>query len=144
MEIILYNMLEELIKVDKVISDDISLTGALRSEADVVRPIFRFQSDVGVHRNYAFIPDFGRYYFIKKITVIRDDMYEIELEVDVLKSFSTYIRDLTCVIKRQQNVYNMYLDDPLFKSYTYTRVQTKTFPNGFNDEPEFILTVAGG
>lgn len=144
MQIKLYNMTEELIKVDKTITDEVVLTGFLKNESDVSDPVFLYESATGVNRNYAFIPEFGRYYFIKKIAVVRTNLYQLELAIDVLKTYSTQIKALTCVIKRQENEYNMYLDDPEFKAYTYTRIQTKEFPSGFDATPHFLLTVAGG
>lgn len=144
MQIKLYNMTEELIKVDKTITDEIIVTGTLRDKSDVVEPVFLYESATGVNRNYAYIPDFGRYYFIKQIGVVRNNLYQLQLSIDVLKTYSTQIKALTCIIGRQQFEYNMYLDDPDFKAYTYSRIQTKNFPSGFSSTPQFLLTVAGG
>lgn len=144
MNIKLYNMTEELITVDKTLTDEIDLTGNLKGKSDVVEPTFILESSTGVNRNYAYIPDFGRYYFIKKIEVVRNNVYLLQLSIDVLMTYSTQIKALTCIIKRQENDYNMYLDDPEFKAYTYSRIQTKEFPSGFATTPNFLLTVAGG
>lgn len=137
-------MVEELIKVDKTITDEVILSGALRNKSDVVEPVFLYESSTGINRNYAYIPDFGRYYFIKKIEVVKNNFYQLQLSIDVLKTYATQIKALTCIIKRQENKYNLYLDDPEFKAYTYNRIQTKKFTYGFSSTPYFLLTVAGG
>lgn len=137
-------MVEELIKIDKTITDEVILSGTLRNKSDVVEPVFLYESSTGINRNYAYIPDFGRYYYIKKIEVVRNNFYQLQLSIDVLKTYSTQIKALTCVIARQENQNNMYLDDPEFKAYTYSRIQTKEFPSGFATSPSFLLTVAGG
>lgn len=94
--------------------------------------------------NYAYIQYFNRYYYIENITILNGNRVKISLKVDVLMSFKLQILAQTAVIKRQQNKYNLYLDDSMFKSYNYVRVVTKAFPNGFLENPTFILSVAGG
>ena len=64
------------------------------------------------------------------------------MHVDVLMSFGTEILDNTAVISRQQSMYNLYLQDGVFKTYADNHYQIKQFPSGFNTQ-QFIFSVAG-
>ena len=46
------------------------------------------------------------------------------------------------IVKRQENRWNLYLDDGSFKVYQNPMVLTKAFPQGFTTQ-EFVLAVAG-
>lgn len=61
----------------------------------------------------------------------------------MLDSFKTEIKANTGIIERQQNKWNLYLDDGTFKLYQNPLVLTRLFPSGFSAE-EWILAVAGG
>jgi len=122
-----------------------SRQGSLRSESSIIDPVIRLQTDsINIaNANYMLIPDFGRYYFIKDIVSIRHHLWEISCHVDVISTYADQIRAQTAIIKRQENKYNMYLDDGVFKVYQNPYIITKAFPNGFSTE-SFVLAVAGG
>lgn len=93
--------------------------------------------------NYAEISDFGRKYFITDITVIRAGLYQVELHVDVLSTYESQIRALTGVIRRNENLYNLYLDDNEFKVYNKEDIDTFQFPSGFSKSLEYVLATVG-
>ena len=92
--------------------------------------------------NYAYITEFGRYYYITNIVCV-GDLFEVHMHVDVLMSFKGDIRSNSAVVSRQENVYNLYLQDGVFKTYSQPHMQVIQFPSGFTDF-EFIFSVAGG
>ncbi|MBR3599318.1 MAG: hypothetical protein IKL53_05490 [Lachnospiraceae bacterium] len=93
-----------------------------------------------------YIPDFGRYYFINDVVSVRNGLWEVHGHVDVLMSFSTGIKGCSATLKRQENLFNMYLDDPEFKTYNKSDIVTKVFSGGqgFSKNLSYILVVAGG
>ena len=132
-------------KVDKIYTEYIVIDGKLKDGCSILSPKFILVLEKFPTSNYAYIEAFNRYYFIDDITVLKDEdhIYEISMSVDVLMSFKDSIRELVCVIKRQENKYNLYLNDNDISSYTYPQVQTKTFPKGFSDDCYFILALNG-
>lgn len=132
-------------KVDKIYTEDIVIEGKLKDGCSILSPKFILVLEKFPTSNYAYIEAFNRYYFIDNITVLKEDdhIYEISMSVDVLMSFKDNIRNLTCVISRQENKYNLYLNDNAFKAYSYPQIQTKVFPDGFSDANYFLLAVAG-
>lgn len=128
--------------VDKSITQiGTSISGTLREDCSVINPVISIEglSDLGV--NYAYITEFGRYYYINNI-VCKGNLYELHMHVDVLKTYAAGIRQNNAVISRQQNNYNLYLQDGVFKTLAYPHIQIKQFPSGFTDY-NFIFSVAG-
>lgn len=123
-----------------------TLTGNLRDKTSIINPVIEV-SGIATGTvsacNYAYIPEFNRYYFVKNITSVRTGLWIIECHVDVLKTYATQIKAQTAVIKRQENKYNLYLNDEMFKSYQNPEIITKLFPSGFSTQ-NFVLAIAGG
>ena len=69
-------------------------------------------------------------------------MHNKMLSVDVLMTFRDEIKNMEAIIKRQENNYNLYLDDGIFKAYQNTKHKLLKFPNGFSDF-SYILALAG-
>ena len=88
------------------------------------------------------IEEFNRSYFITNIRAIRTNVYEITGHVDVLSTYADYIKDCTALIRRQENKWNLYLNDSVFKVYQNPVVNTFPFPSGFSTK-EFVLAIAG-
>lgn len=116
-----------------------------KDSTNIMAPVIRVVNFTNLTScNYVYIPDFKRYYFVRSMTV-EQQYITMQLEVDVLSTYKTQIRQQTAIIKRQESKKkaNFYLDDDKYKALEYSRIQCKTFPYGFT-ENEFILTVAGG
>lgn len=61
--------------------------------------------------NYAYISEFGRYYFINDIIETTASQLEISMHVDVLKTYASQICSISTLILRQENVYSPYYED---------------------------------
>lgn len=143
----LYKTNDEPIVVNKTLSNLIDLSGTLKDETSILNPSVLIEHNniqTLASYNYAQIPVFGRYYFIKDITSFRSALIKIDLAVDVLMSYKTQLLQQTAIISRQQKKYNLYLDDAYFKTYNYSQFSVKKFPNSFISNPNFLLVVAGG
>lgn len=75
-------------------------------------------------KNYAYIPDFNRYYFVVDIVSVRSGLWLFKLKCDVLMSFKDDIYDLECIVARNETTYNLMLSDSKMKfersvSWTY-------------------------
>ena len=123
-----------------------TLTGALRNQSSIIDPVIEVTGIAPAtvtSCNYAYIPEFGRYYFVKNIISIRTNVWVIQCHVDVLGTYATQIKAQTAVVRRQENSWNLYLDDGIFKTYQNPKIITKAFPAGFTTQ-NFVLAVAGG
>lgn len=118
--------------------------GILKETTSIINPVFRIEGNLSEFAfcNYISVPAFGRYYFVNDIVSVRNSIVELTCHVDVLTSFANDIKSNTAIIKRNENKWNLYLNDGTFKIYQNPDVLTKEFPSGFNAQ-EFILAVAG-
>lgn len=145
MTIKFYKNLSEKNHLDKNITQMGSdVTGTLRENCSVINPVIKIESytDFDLTKcNYAYITEFGRYYFINNITCV-GNLFELEMHVDVLSTYKAEIRSNSAVISRQQHKYNLYLQDGNFKTTAFPHMQVIQFPAGFTDF-NLIFSVAG-
>ena len=85
----------------------------------------------------------NRYYYVDDIIAVANKLVEIPCHVDVLMTYKDAIRANTAIIQRQENQWNLYLNDGTFKIYQNPVVLTREFPAGFTTQ-SFVLALAGG
>ena len=144
MEIILYYNDSEKIKLDKELTQIATIEGRLFQDTSITKPSIMFDLDTAVFSaNYLYIPQFNRYYFISDVVNVSANKWQIQARVDVLTSFKSAIRQNTAIIERQENEYNLYLDDKYYRAYQNEDVQYKKF-SGSLPSDKYILVVNGG
>jgi len=126
----------------------------LKSDTSVVHPTiiidFADQEDPELHIfNYAYIPEFKRYYFVGDIKALRGVIWEYSLKCDILGTYRDtigvqYLYLLRCSREYDGDVVDTYY--PVKSSYTYAVRQNYTpwFPSGIQvniDDGSFILGV---
>ena len=127
-------------------SDSETFTVVLKEETSIFRPTFILQTSTKLDRfNYIdATSDLGRKYFITGVRSIGYQRYEVDAKTDVMFTWKSEILNNNAVIRRQQNRYNLYLDDPDFHVYNYERIQTLQFPaNTFMKSLQYVLVTNG-
>ena len=140
-------------KVDKEPTDVAYATGVLKDGASILDPVIlidsSLSSDIISNINYAYIAEFGRYYYITNIMSVTNQLWEIHMHVDVLMTYKTQIRNQSAIICRQEKKYNMLLDDGWFSCFQDPIVKRIRFTDsgGNPTQPfeaqEYVLVVAG-
>lgn len=134
-------------KVDKALTVIQTVNGVLREGTSVVDPVILIESapaNVVANANYARIETFGRYYYITDIKSGPNGLWIISMHVDVLMSYKTAIRAQNAIIARQENEYNMYLDDGWFMAYQNPNIEVHYFSEAHPfDHEELVLVLAG-
>lgn len=145
MTIKLYNNTSEVNKINKILTNETSLTGVLKEGCSIENPIITFDmtgyQSTYMGKNYAYISEFGRYYFITDINPLYNNLVEISMRVDVLKSFASTILTTQMLIERSESLYSPYVTDSQRPAYNFPMVLTKAFSGSLNT-PHFYLTVA--
>lgn len=104
-----------------------SKTVRLKDSTSMLRPTFLMDRTAWDHSwNYAYIPDFGRYYFIGD-TVYNGPNAEIPMEVDALASWKTQIGASTQYVVRSASAFNGAIPDNL---YPVKEGETETVQTG--------------
>lgn len=138
----LYKNLSDNDVVSKYLVKLDSFDGVLKTATSILSPVIRIEGTLPIDCNYFYISDFNRYYYIDDVKSITNDVYEISGHVDVLKTYETQIKNSTGIIARQENSWNLYVDDGSFKVYQNPKFKIDVFPSGFSDLT-FVLAVAG-
>jgi len=144
MNIIIQKNLSEKNRVTKNIQNITELQGTLRNETDIINPVIQFQGDVTqvINANYLTIVEFGREYFITDIKSVNAQLYEISAHCDVLASFRSEILANSGIIKKNETLYNTYINDGFYTVEQGMQTFIKPF-SGALDDDNFILVVAG-
>lgn len=146
MNIILYNFSGEQIELDK--TNKLTLvetkTGTFRGEIDTQEPVFDVAGNITDGVNYAYIADFGRYYYVHNPTIFRTGITRLFLTVDPLHTFREQIKPLKAIAKRtaDRDKQTAYIVDSKLPFAAYKKY--RTFDLGqFTDTAFMILITAG-
>ena len=136
---------------NNVLSKTISLVSSIsniawKENTSIVDPVILIESSTDLTGcNYAEIPAFGRYYYINNIEVMPGDLYALYLHCDVLMSYSDQLASCSGVVRRQESLYNMYINDSEFKVEQKSDKKTLMFSNcPFSKNNQFYIAVSGG
>lgn len=142
----LYQNNSENYRIDKSLTAKYSESCTLKDGCSVENPILLIANTNNLTDcNYLYISEFNRYYFITDIVSVRNGLWEIHAHVDVLMTYSSQIKACTGICKRQEQLFNLYLDDPEFKTYNNSQIVTKVFSGGnLTKNMSYVLVVAGG
>lgn len=111
MKIILYSVTDNDHTIPKHLTNKLEITGTLRSETDLLNPSFMIEMNLTNAYNYAYIPDFGRYYYLSAPVTVRTGLVEYSAKVDVLQSWYTQFVQCPMTAERSFSTYNAYLPD---------------------------------
>ena len=131
-------------KINKNLSTVTTLDGSLKEPATIMNPVISIEYSSPTGFNYAYIPQFGRYYFVKNVEILRANIMRLELEVDPLETYKESILNLSVIIDKNTFLYDNYLIDENRQVNVKTKTDIINFPNGLLESGEFILITAGG
>lgn len=122
-----------------------TVSGELKEECTLVDPVIMIEhsgSFTGI--NYAYIEQFGRYYFIKNAESVSNGLWSVEMHTDVLKSFASSIMSSPAIVARSSSNFNMMLNDDHYFTQENPYVFTKNFPSGFDTSTaSYVLALVG-
>lgn len=133
-------------RVVKTLTDEKQLSGELRNQTSVLNPSIRIESAYNISTyNYAYIPEFGRYYYITDVVSVRTNCWIVSFRCDVLMSYKDEIQGLNVILNNTQETgLSNYLASPNWVNLVKTKTDIKVFPSGLSEQGEFILITAGG
>lgn len=145
MNLKLYTNVSEKNCIGKKLINETDFQGVLREQSSIINPAIKVQSTKLPNFNYAYIPDFNRYYFIVGIRNISTNIWEISLGVDVLESFkSSLANQLVILSDTQITGATNYISGDQWVTNVKTNTEIIPFPAGLLEGGEYILITAGG
>lgn len=132
-------------KIGKSLSNLNVFSGSLKDETSVINPVVIMELENPTGFNYAYIPEFARYYFIDNIVSVRTGLWKISMKVDVLESFKNSILGISVILSDSTTTgKEEYLPGNVWKSKVKELTDIINFPSGLSDSGYFILITAGG
>lgn len=89
----------------------------LKDDTSIIRPTIKVGS-ISIDRNYCYISEFGRYYFIKDMRYNRGE-WEIDLECDPLASYKISIGSMTPYVLRSAYRSDEFIIDSAYPADSY-------------------------
>lgn len=118
MTVNLYQIAEDPRVVPKTLPEAAVLTGSIRDDqVDVMHPAILMSGAPSDTYNYAYLPDFGRYYFVDPPITERTGLIRLQMHIDVLQTYYDQIIVAPVIVERSADRYNMDIADPDRKFY---------------------------
>ncbi len=132
-------------KLGKTLSNLNVFSGSLKEETSAINPVVIMELVNPTGFNYAYIPEFGRYYFIDDIVSVRTGLWRLSMTVDVLESFKNEILGIPVILSDSTDTgKELYLPGKVWKTKVKELTDIINFPSGLSDNGYFILITAGG
>lgn len=145
MQIELYNYNGNVDTVNKTLPTGNVINGAMWDGFNICNPVVIVKSPTMITANYCKIEKLNRYYFIDKVFYRSCDKWELQLRVDVLKTYATQIlqANATVTVRDNPNKYvsnrnNVYNRKPNFEKIDFPKKGL------FNKEGSIIMITIKG
>ena len=115
----------------------------LKAPTSVTAPVIVLRAEAFSY-NYCYIPDFKRYYFVSSTRILRNQLIEYTLAVDVLASYRSQILASTLYVLRSASDYNRFIPDQTWMHTTdYTESYQSQQLTGYNSTGCYLVSVVG-
>ena len=112
----------------------------LKQPTSIINPTLELSASDITGYNYAYIAAFGRYYFMKDITSVANNLWQITLEVDPMATYKTQIGGSTQYVLRSASSYDGDIVDNLYP----TKGNTDLLMGGYTATAPFAAANTGG
>ena len=144
MEIQLYKNNSSNNTMTKSLTPVTTISGTLKDECSIIDPeILVAGTSQFINANYAYIPEFHRYYYINNITIVKNGLYRLSLHSDVLMSFKDSIKGMNAIVARSSDNSNMYIIDTKMKTLQYNNYNVYASNKSFDSSLTPYIVVAG-
>jgi len=143
MNINLYNFSGEPRTLDKYLEsvDTVNII-AITDDTNILSPRIVIATR-SFNFNYAYIPNFNRYYYITNIEILDAQRIALNCKVDVLMSHKSAIRNSTVIADRSTNRGNNYLPDNTIPAKDSAEIKTVKMQGTPFNTTSYVLQVSG-
>lgn len=142
MLISLYNTTDSNMIINKTLTNKVDYDIKIKDNVSLINPVIILKTETLITSNYAYIPNFNRYYYIENIEVFPNDIYNLALKCDVLMSFKDDILNSNAYINQSTNS-NKYYDSG-FRSEVKKEVDLHYSDFDMSNEKSSIILITVG
>lgn len=139
----MYNTSDSNNTINKTLANETEFNIKLKGDTSITQPIVVLYSNNIILFNYAYIPEFHRFYFVDKIELFPNGIYNISLKVDVLESFKTDIANSNGLISKQTNINNYYNDSYESEIKKEVDLYKSNITFDLNKKSKILVTIGG-
>lgn len=139
----MYNTSDSNNTINKTLANETEFNIKLKGDTSITRPVVVLHSNSIILFNYAYIPEFNRYYFVDKIELFPNGIYNISLKVDVLESFKNDIKNSRGLISKQTNINNYYNDSYESEIKKEVDLYKSNVTFDLNKKSKILVTIGG-
>lgn len=139
-----YNYQGEKVVINKPVENPTRITGLFRQPFNILNPDVKLRFSGNFNFNYCFIPELNKYYFVDSVEIQSNEIINISLSLDVLKTYETEILNSSAFISNSENTEN-YLSNRENIYNMIPNFEKLNFPDGmFNAEGNIIMICERG
>lgn len=140
-----YNYSGETSRVDKTdyLTPISTLSGVLREEASITNFTILIQSDTVPNFNYCYIDKFKRYYYVTDTASVRQNLWELTMQVDALMTYKDSLLKCEGYIDRNEYIQNKMIIDNNRAIMQGADFEEDTITNAVFGEGSFVLSGLG-
>lgn len=144
-EIKTYNYSGETSRVDKTdyLTPISTISGVLRGEASLLNFNVLIQSDTVPNFNYCYIDKFKRYYYVTEPVSVRQNLWEMTMQVDALMTYKDSLLKCEGYIDRNEYIQNKMIIDNNRAIMQGADFEEDTITNAVFGEGSFVLSGLG-
>lgn len=129
--------------INKKLENMIEFDAQIKGDFNILNPVFRIITTENLTgKNYCYVPELKRYYFVDSIVIFPINIYVISFKVDVLETWKNDILKSKCSIM-QQKQFNKYYNGN-FPTQVNKEIDTYKSETEIEYEKEIILCTIGG
>ena len=144
MQVQIYKTSSERHRLSKSLTNQINKTCHILDGTSITDPVIVIGYDSSIlQHTYAYITDFGRYYFITNIEVLPGQEIRLSLHVDVLMTYKDQIKACNARVTRSQSNYDPMISDNLIINKVNTNITQRKIGSGFTRANQYYVLIGG-
>jgi hypothetical protein len=132
--------------VDKVLTNQVTMSAMqVKETLNISEPVLKVNYNAALSSyNYAYIPEYGRYYYFKSApdVTIGHEMI-ISLKIDPRKTYATAIRNCTAHVIRSSSNYDTMIPDNMIINKVNNKISQRKIGNGFTRANKYYVLIGG-
>ena len=146
MNLVLYQNKTAVNRSTRNLTQIASITGHLREGCNILNPDIRLEyNSAYLAANYAYIPEFNRYYYFREAPTIVGKVMMLHLHVDVLYTYRSLIMAAPCIAERSSSNFDLMLPDDAYAEEAGYYYHSLSLPYTFRpDRGIYVLSTTGG
>lgn len=144
MQVQIYKTSSERHRLSKSLTNQINKTCHILDGTSITDPVIVIGYDASLlQHTYAYITDFGRYYFITNMEVLPGQEIRLSLHVDVLMTYKDQIKACNARVTRSQSNYDPMISDNLIINKVNTNITQRKIGSGFTRANQYYVLIGG-